>query len=394
MNRQIHLTDLAADEQLLDRLGARSDAGTDPVALLLAALARHADTPLRTGPAPRRFTRRRTLTALTALVVGASGAGVAAAVSQPQAWLTREPARVTAFDAARPALTQPGQLTLAPLPAPVVASDGYILVRDAAGQIVLLPPKVVVEVAPAPAPVVVAAEPITQDVVEQPEVEAQAAATNAGESTEPPVLASASGPAKAKPTEQPGKTKPRGPAGPGGSDEELTLASLPADPEPIGQSIAAALRPSTPGTLSGPGVPARPDKPEQAKDPHESGQAEKPEQANDAGKPEHVEDSDHPETPDQPGEPAEPDKPSEPTGSDRPSEPSGPDKPDTPAPEPPVAPQPGTPPVDEPERDEKPAAPAATPKVERPAEVEVPAAAELPSVPVAPVDAPPAEPAS
>jgi hypothetical protein len=420
VSRQIHLTDLAADEQLLDRLGSRSDAGSEPVALLLAALARHADSPLRPGPAPRRFTRRRTLTALTALVVGASGAGVAAAVSQPHAWLTREP-RVAALDAMpRPALTQPGlsQLTLSAPPAPLVANDGYDLVRDAAGQIVLLPPKVVVEVAPTPAPapapvVAVAAEPVSDQAVAALGADAQAAPTSSGGTNEPPTLASASGPAKTKPApaEQPGKSKPQGPVSPASTDEILTLASQPAAAQPRGQSIAAALRPSTPGTESGPGVPARPEKPERARDPQKPEQADqaakpdqandpgkpdqandpgKPDQANDPGKPEHVGDSDHPGKPDlpavpgEPAEPAVPADPGKPAASDKPSGPAesseadSREKPDTPAPA-----MPATPP--------QPATPSAE---QRPAAAEAPAAVELPSVPAAPVVAPPAAPAS
>lgn len=421
MSRRIHLSDLAADEQLLDRLGARSDAGNEPVAVLLAALARHADTPLRSGPPPRRITRRRTLTALTALVVGASGAGVAAAVTQPQTWLTREPSRVTAFEAApRPAAPEPGlsQLALPSLPAPVVASDGYVLVRDAAGQIVLLPPKVVVEVpvVDAPAPdAEPAVEPVVQQAVAGPGADAQAASSDRPvEASESTTLASGPTAAKTKPAPSaaPGKSKPKAPVDPGTTDETLALASVPADPEPPGQAVAAQRRPSTPGTESGPGVPARPEVPEPVEKPD---QAQDPEHADrdDIGKPDGAEKPDEkpadgPDDSDQPEPPADSDKPELPDGPDqsgRPSEPADSEKPDTPEPAQPETParpdapdapeQPTKPdPVAAPARPDAPEKPDVSEATERPTGAEAPATVERPSVPVAPAEAPPAEPAS
>ncbi len=84
MSASTPLPALVADELLLDRLGARADAGSEPVALLLGAVARHADNPLG-GPARRSGRgRRRFVTVLTAITVGASGASVAAAVTVPR----------------------------------------------------------------------------------------------------------------------------------------------------------------------------------------------------------------------------------------------------------------------------------------------------------------------
>lgn len=424
MSRRIHLSDLAADEQLLDRLGARSDAGNEPVAVLLAALARHADTPLRSGPPPRRITRRRTLTALTALVVGASGAGVAAAVTQPQTWLTREPSRVTAFEAApRPAAPEPGlsQLALPSLPAPVVASDGYVLVRDAAGQIVLLPPKVVVEVpvVDAPAPDAESAvEPVVQQAVAGSEADAQAASSDRPvEAPQSTTLASGPTAAKTKPAPSaaPGKSKPKAPVDPGTTDETLALASVPADPEPPGQAVAAQRRPSTPGTESGPGVPARPEVPEPVEKPDQAQEPKQPAHADrdDIGKPDGAEKPDEkpadgPDDSDQPEPPADSDKPELPDGPDqsgRPSEPADSEKPDTPEPAQPETParpdapdapeQPTKPdPVAAPARPDAPEKPDVSEATERPTGAEAPATVERPSVPVAPAEAPPAEPAS
>ncbi len=83
MSSPTPLSALAADDLLLERLGSRADAGGEPVAVLLSAFARHADTPLA-GPARRGGRgRRRFVTVLTAITVVASGASVAAAVTLP-----------------------------------------------------------------------------------------------------------------------------------------------------------------------------------------------------------------------------------------------------------------------------------------------------------------------
>ncbi len=84
MNDLSPLSDLVADDLLLDRLAGRVDAGSDPLAGLLGALAAHADTPLPLRTGRRRIgNRHRYLGAFAALAVAASGAGVAAAVTVP-----------------------------------------------------------------------------------------------------------------------------------------------------------------------------------------------------------------------------------------------------------------------------------------------------------------------
>src|SRR6476620_3418994 len=78
------MSDLIADDLLLDRLAGRVDAGSEPVATLLGALAAHADTPLPARTGRRRIANKhRYLGAFAALAVAASGAGVAAAVTLP-----------------------------------------------------------------------------------------------------------------------------------------------------------------------------------------------------------------------------------------------------------------------------------------------------------------------
>ncbi|WP_034722630.1 hypothetical protein, partial [Intrasporangium chromatireducens] len=83
------LNDVLADEALLDRLGARADTGSDPVAGVLASLAALSEAPI--GPArSARSTRRRrpsrtrrSVAAAGLLAVALSGAGVAAAMTLP-----------------------------------------------------------------------------------------------------------------------------------------------------------------------------------------------------------------------------------------------------------------------------------------------------------------------
>ena len=78
------MSDLIADDLLLDRLGRRGEAGPEPVAGLLLALAAHADSPLPARTGRRRIANKhRYLGAFAALAVAASGAGVAAAVTLP-----------------------------------------------------------------------------------------------------------------------------------------------------------------------------------------------------------------------------------------------------------------------------------------------------------------------
>ncbi len=83
MSDPIPLDDLIEDDLLLDRLAGRRPSGDEPVAVLLSAVAAHADRPL-TGRARRRRPHGRRLFAAFAIItVGASGAGVAAAVTLP-----------------------------------------------------------------------------------------------------------------------------------------------------------------------------------------------------------------------------------------------------------------------------------------------------------------------
>lgn len=82
MSKPDATTGLLSDDLLLDRLGSRAAPSDERVEALLAALARHADTPLP-GPRRRRGLRRRTITALTVVVVGGTGVGAAAASDLP-----------------------------------------------------------------------------------------------------------------------------------------------------------------------------------------------------------------------------------------------------------------------------------------------------------------------
>ena len=113
------LSDLVADELLLDRLAARADCGYDPLASVLGALATHADTPLGRGPV-RRGGRHRLFMTFAVLAVGASGAGVAAAVTLPDRPETR--AYVAPAAPARPA-PAPG-LTAVPAARPLALPAG------------------------------------------------------------------------------------------------------------------------------------------------------------------------------------------------------------------------------------------------------------------------------
>ncbi|ADU47543.1 hypothetical protein [Intrasporangium calvum] len=119
MTGPVPLSDLVADDLLLDRLAGRLPAGPEPVEQMLARLAAHADHPLVGRPTVRRSGRRRALSALSALALGASGAGVAAAVSVSDG----RPAARPAVVAPRPAAQQPE--TQRPGPALVrEATDG------------------------------------------------------------------------------------------------------------------------------------------------------------------------------------------------------------------------------------------------------------------------------
>ena len=137
-------SDLLADDLLLDRIAARADAGTEPVAGLLAALAAHADTPLPARTGRRRIANKhRYLGAFAVLAVAASGAGVAAAVTLPhEGSLLADRARIeqrmeqSARSGAPSAL-----LSRLGLPATdgTTTARGLVLARGADGTFVLLP---------------------------------------------------------------------------------------------------------------------------------------------------------------------------------------------------------------------------------------------------------------
>ena len=143
MNDPTPLDDLIADDLLLDRLAGRQSAGDEPVAALLRAVAAHADRPL-TGRARRRRPHgRRLFAAFAVITVGASGAGVAAAVTLPN-YLpgAAERARVERMMDANAASNRPSVLLSRlgiPDDADLGAERGLVLVRRADGRIVLVP---------------------------------------------------------------------------------------------------------------------------------------------------------------------------------------------------------------------------------------------------------------
>lgn len=144
MSRLVPMSDLAADDLLLDRLGAREPAGSEPVAGLLAALADQADTPLRSRAGRGRGGHRhRYLGPFAALVVAASGAGVAAAVTLPHhAPDPAEKARVVRqMDAAARSDAPSALLSRLGLPRTTGATDaqGLVMARRDDGVIVLVP---------------------------------------------------------------------------------------------------------------------------------------------------------------------------------------------------------------------------------------------------------------
>lgn len=144
MSRLIPMSDLLADDLMLDRLAAREPAGSEPVAGLLAALADHADTPLTVRAGRRRRSRtHRYLGPFAALVVAASGAGVAAAVTIPHhAADPGERARVVKeMDAAARSGAPSALLSRLGLPRTTASTDarGLVLARRGDGAIVLVP---------------------------------------------------------------------------------------------------------------------------------------------------------------------------------------------------------------------------------------------------------------
>src|SRR5829696_8392135 len=140
------MSDLIADDLLLDRLAGRADAGSEPVAILLGALASQADTPLASRAGRRRIgNKHRYLGAFAALVVAASGAGVAAAVTLPATGPSQaDRARVLAkMEQSARSDTPSALLTRLGLPQTSGTDSGLVLARRADGAIVLLPAAVV-----------------------------------------------------------------------------------------------------------------------------------------------------------------------------------------------------------------------------------------------------------
>ncbi|HET6666450.1 MAG TPA: hypothetical protein VFG98_04105, partial [Intrasporangium sp.] len=120
MTRPTPLSQVVADDLLIERVAGRQPAGDDPIAGLLAALAEHADRPLGRAPTGRRFRHHRVLSTLAALTIGASGASVAAAVTLPAGPPSAASARV------------------APAPARAGSAPGAELVRDVTGRVTVV----------------------------------------------------------------------------------------------------------------------------------------------------------------------------------------------------------------------------------------------------------------
>ncbi|MBW8730681.1 MAG: hypothetical protein JF622_06745 [Terrabacter sp.] len=142
------MSDLIADDLLLDRLAGRTDAGSEPVAALLGALAAHADTPLSSRTGRRRIANKhRYLGAFAAFAIAASGAGVAAAVTLPTKGPSQaDRARVLEkMDESARSDRPSALLTRLGLPqtSGTTQARGLVLARAEDGTIVLLPAAVV-----------------------------------------------------------------------------------------------------------------------------------------------------------------------------------------------------------------------------------------------------------
>ena len=144
MNDLSPMSDLIADDLFLDRLAGRVDAGSEPLAGLLGALAAQADTPLPSRTSRRRIANKhRYFGAFAALAVAASGAGVAAAVTLPSNGPSQaERARIIRMmddsarsDASSALLTRLGL----PQTSGTRQARGLVLARRDDGTIVLLP---------------------------------------------------------------------------------------------------------------------------------------------------------------------------------------------------------------------------------------------------------------
>ncbi|WP_256793706.1 hypothetical protein [Terrabacter sp. Ter38] len=144
MNELSPMSDLIADDLMLDRLAGRVDAGSEPVSALLGALAAHADTPLPARTGRRRIANKhRYLGAFAALAIAASGAGVAAAVTLP----TNGPSKADRARIERQmddsARSSAPSVLLSRLGLPhtdgTTSARGLVLARRDDGRIVLLP---------------------------------------------------------------------------------------------------------------------------------------------------------------------------------------------------------------------------------------------------------------
>lgn len=361
MNRHPIMAELTADDRLLDRLAARQDAGPEPVASMLAALARHADLPLLAAAPPSRLVRRRALTALTALVVGASGVGVAAATGPDSFW-PRQSHLVPDADAALPRTTAtPPTLPAPTLPSASLATRGYALVRDAAGRIHLAPPRVTVFEVPA--------------VVQQPEP-AYAAAALVEEAPSQSVRADTDRPTRdedhavhdtthvAKGDDKSPETKSKGNGGGHPVDDPeaaLTLSAIAPEASPAespanahvagprGQSglevhtkpkPVEAAHPTIPVPVGPPAVPATPAAPATPAVPATPGHATT---SGDVVKPAEPIEPVEPADGARPGEDVKPAEPAEPSHDARPEERDEPRPPASPAPVPAVPDQPAPP---------------------------------------------------
>ena len=126
------LSSLLADDQLLDRVGARLDTD-DELGSLLLAVARHVDAPIgRPGPRGRRSRRHRGLTVLAALGVAVSGATVAAAIEGGPGGPSTAADWALGLPFTGSGLVQ-GRLLVLPSTASPATVPGWTLVGSAAG---------------------------------------------------------------------------------------------------------------------------------------------------------------------------------------------------------------------------------------------------------------------
>jgi hypothetical protein len=142
MTEPAQTSDVFTDEALLDRVGAGADAGADPVAGLLGALATIGEEPigprrspvLAPVPAARRHRLggRRSMAAAALVAVALSGAGVAAALTLPDLG-SPAPAHSRTTRTAKPGAPpipqqagRPGRPPVRPSTAPSTPSSGAV----------------------------------------------------------------------------------------------------------------------------------------------------------------------------------------------------------------------------------------------------------------------------